>query len=214
MYKLFILVTIFFLATISLYPQRDDGTRNESVDSQRIPKVERKLVNTNPITTIQNGNKEKTRNSGTVTYPKTPVKLNPVRPGRPDIENRPIQCIVVSHGKYNPPPVPEIVNAMELFTLGDYWEASIAFTSMLVNNPFNTTALLYRGRCYLEMEWYGFAIEDFNLLIDLDPKHAEAYYYRGLAKFFRNEKNLAQIDFEFALELGHQLAGVILDKYF
>lgn len=213
MYKLFILITIFFLATISLYPQRDDGTRNGTVDSQRIPKVERKPVKANPITPTQNGI-VKPRNPGTITYSKTPMKPNPVRPGRLDIENRPIQCIVVSHGKYDPPPVPEIVNAMGLFNMGDYWEASKAFTSMLVNNPFDTTALLYRGRCYLEMEWYGFAIEDFNLLIDLDPEHAEAYYFRGLAKFFRNEKALAQIDFEIALELGHRLAGVFLNKYF
>lgn len=213
MYKLFILITIFFLATINFYSQRNDGNRGGNVDSGRIPRLERKPVQINPITTTQNGI-VKTRNPGTITYPKTPVKQNPVRPGRQVIENRPIQCIVVSHGKYNPPAVPEFVNAMELFTLGDYWEASKAYTSMLVNNPFNKNALLYRGRSYLEMEWYGFAIEDFNLLINLDPEHTEAYYFRGLAKFFRNEKNLAQIDFEFALELGHQLAGVILDKYF
>ncbi len=213
MYKLFILITIFFLAIINLYSQRNDGNRGGNVDSGRIPRLERKPVQTNPITTIQNGI-VKTRNPGTITYPKTPVKSNPVRSGRQVIEDRPIQCIVVSPGKYDPPPVPEIVNAMELFTLGDYWESSKAFTSVLVNNPFNKNALLYRGRCYLEIEWYGFAIEDFDLLIDLDPEHAEAYYFRGLARFFRNEKHLAQIDFEIALELGHRLAGVFLNKYF
>lgn len=85
---------------------------------------------------------------------------------------------------------------------------------MLVNNPNNVSALFFRGRCYIEMEWYGFALEDFNLVIELDPEHAEAYYFRAIARYFRNEKNMAQIDFEIAYQLGYKIAGIYLKKFF
>ena len=120
----------------------------------------------------------------------------------------------MSSAYYTPPPVPENLRALELFSLCDYWEASGAFTGWLVNNPSDISALFYRGRCYIELEWYGFAIEDFNLVIGLDSNYADAYYYRGLAWFFRNEKEMAQIDFEIAYELDHKIAGIILKKHF
>ena len=41
MYKLFILAIVFFLSTINLYSQRNEGARLKIVDSDRISRIER-----------------------------------------------------------------------------------------------------------------------------------------------------------------------------
>ncbi len=214
MHKLLILIIVFLLTTIHNYPQRNEIIKRETTDSERISRIEREPNRTTPTNNPKIGGREKTRSPETITYPKVPAHQNPVTTSPAIIENRPIDCIVVSSAYYTSPPVPENLSAMELFSSGDYWEASRAFTRWLVNNPYDISALFYRGRCYIELEWYGFAIEDFNLVIDLDSVYADAYYYRGLAWFFRNEKELAQIDFEIAYELDHKIAGIILKEYF
>ena len=214
MHKLLILIIVFLLTTIHNYPQRNEIIKRENTNSERISRIEREPSRGTQIIYPKTGDIVKTRNPETITYPKTPLQPTPKQTVRPVVENCQIDCIVVSPAYDTPPPVPENLSAMELFSSGDYWEASRAFTRWLVNNPYDISALFYRGRCYIELEWYGFAIEDFNLVIDLDSVYADAYYYRGLAWFFRNEKELAQINFEIAYELDHKIAGIILKKYF
>ncbi|MBS4034059.1 MAG: hypothetical protein KGZ85_06315 [Ignavibacterium sp.] len=214
MYKLFILTTVFFIATISIYAQRNDGVRNGSIDSDRISKVEREPIRTNPVVRPKNPPIGKQRDNNTIVYQK-----NPVESRQPDevykIEGK---CIVGQPPmypiRYIPPAISSYHIALNHFELGDYYEASRKFTEWLVSNPNDINALYLRGICYYEMEWYGYAIEDFNILLRLDIEHAEAYYYRGLCRFFRNERELAEMDFEIAFELGNKIAGIMLKKYF
>jgi tetratricopeptide (TPR) repeat protein len=214
MYKLFILTAIFLLATINLYSQRNDGNRGGNVDSGRNPGVEREPERTTPITYPKNPVRERQKDNQTIVYPKNPI--NPVPKGK----SIPIEgdCIVkpmVSYPiQYTLPPPSSMEMAMKSFKLGDYYEASLKFTEWLVNNPDDVDAIFYRGICYYEMEWYGYAIEDFNIVIRLDPEYAEAYYYRGLSRFFRQERDFAEIDLEIAYELGIKIAGIMLKKYF
>jgi len=214
MYKLFILTTIFFIATISIYSQRNDGVRNGSVDSDRISKVEREPIRTNPIVRPKNPPIEKQRDNQTIVYPKSPVETKSPEKEYPNSG----KCIVGQPPmypiRYIPPVLSSYKIALNHFELGDYYEASRKFTEWLVSNPNDINALYLRGICYYEMEWYGYAIEDFNILLRLDIEHAEAYYYRGLCRFFRNERELAEMDFEIAFELGNKIAGIMLKKYF
>lgn len=214
MYKLFILTTIFFIATISIYSQRNDGVRNGSVDSDRISKVEREPIRTNPIVRPKNPPIEKQRDNQTIVYPKSPVETKSPEKEYPNSG----KCIVGQPPmypiRYIPPVLSSYKIALNHFELGNYYEASRKFTEWLVSNPNDINALYLRGICYYEMEWYGYAIEDFNILLRLDIEHAEAYYYRGLCRFFRNERELAEMDFEIAFELGNKIAGIMLKKYF
>lgn len=214
MYKLFILTTVFFITTINIFPQRNDGNRNGSVDSERILKIVREPVRTPSVTYPKNPDKERQKDNQTIVYPKNPVNTNP------HYESIPIEgkCIVSPTSSYPIdyilPPLTSYETALKHFKLGDYYEASLKFTEWLINNPGDIEALLNRGICYYEMEWYGYAIEDFNILLRLDIEYAEAYYYRGLCRFFRDEQELAQMDFEIAFELGNKIAGILLKKYF
>ena len=214
MYKLFILTIIFFIATISVYSQRNDGLRNGNVDSDRISKVEREPIRTNPVVRPKNPPVEKQRDNNTIVYPKNPVESRQLE----EVYTIEGKCIVGQPPsypiRYIPPAISSYQIALNHFELGDYYEASRKFTEWLVSNPNDINALYLRGICYYEMEWYGYAIEDFNILLRLDIEHAEAYYYRGLCRFFRNERELAEMDFEIAFELGNKIAGIMLKKYF
>lgn len=214
MYKLFILTIIFFIATISVYSQRNDGLRNGNVDSDRISKVEREPIRTNPVVRPKNPPVEKQRDNHTIVYPKKPVESIQTEEGNV-IKGK---CIAGQPPSYPIRYIPRAISSYQIalnhFELGDYYEASLKFTEWLVNNPNDTNALYLRGICYYEMEWYGYAIEDFNILLRLDIECAEAYYYRGLCRFFRSERELAEMDFEIAYELGNKIAGIMLKKYF
>ena len=214
MYKLFVLTIIFFIATISVYSQRNDGFRNGSVESERISKIDREPIRTNPVVRPKNPPGEKQRDNHTIVYPKKPVESILPEEGYV-IEGK---CIVGQPPSYPIRYIPLAISSYQIalnhFELGDYYEASLRFTEWLVNNPNDTNALYLRGICYYEMEWYGYAIEDFNILLRLDIEYAEVYYYRGLCRFFRSERELAEMDFEIAYELGNKTAGIMLKKYF
>ncbi len=47
------------------------------------------------------------------------------------------------------------------------------------------------------------AILDYNKCIELNPKYADAYYGRGFAKYYSNDKNGACLDWSQAGELGY-----------
>lgn len=214
MYKLFMLAAIFLLAIIDLYSQRNDGNKEGNVYSGRIPVVEREPVRITPITYPKNPVRQRQRDNETIVYPKNPINPLPKGISLPIEGKCIVEPIVSSHLRYTLPPLSSLEVAEQSFKLGDYYEASLKFTDWLVVNPDDINALFYRGICYYEMEWYGYAIEDFNIVIRLDLEHAQAYYYRGLSRFFRKEMDLAEIDLEIANELGIQIAGIMLKKYF
>lgn len=214
MYKLFTLVVIFLLATINLYSQRDDRNRGENQNSYRITSVEREPVRTPLITYHKNPVRETQEDNEKILYPKN--SINPVS----EEKSFPIEgvCIVEpivsSHLPYTLPLMTSLDVALQSFKLGDYYEASLKFTDWLVYNSDDINVLFYRGICYYKMEWFGYAIDDFDIVIKLDWEHAQAYYYRGISRLLRNEKVTAGIDLETAYELGIKTAGTILKKYF
>lgn len=211
---LFTLALFLLISTISIYSQRNDGGRNIEGDSGRNPKIERERGGTVPVIILNNSQRDRRNDSQTIVYSKTPIQPDFINSNIP-IEG---ECIVnptIMYPNINNPEQPlSIQIAMHLFNLGDYYEASLKFTEWLVNNPKDIDALYHRGICYFEIKWYGFAIADFDIVIRMDSVYAEAYYYRGLSKFLRNEKDLAQIDLEIAFESGVMAAGVMLRKYF
>lgn len=214
MNKLFTLTLILLISTISIYSQRNDGGRNFDRDSGRNPSIEREGGRTGPEIHPNNPQRDRGSNGQTIVYPKTPVKPDII------INSIPIEgeCIVnptiLSPNMNNQERPSSIQIAMHLFMLGDYYEASLNFTEWLVNNPNDINALYHRGVCYYEIEWYGYAIKDFNIVISIDLECAEAYYYRGLSRLLNKEKELAEMDFEIAFGLGNKIAGIMLRKYF
>jgi len=60
---------------------------------------------------------------------------------------------------------------------------------------------------------YQGAIEDYDKAIELNPKDAEAYYNRGLAKIGMGQKDSGCLDLSKARELGHSGAYQRIKEY-
>src|SRR5688572_7789409 len=56
-----------------------------------------------------------------------------------------------------------------------------------VQNPKRSRELFIRGSQYLDKRDFDKAIEDFNVVIKLDPEQGLAYYARGVAFFEKGE---------------------------
>jgi hypothetical protein len=60
-----------------------------------------------------------------------------------------------------------------------------------------------RGAAKSKLKDYQGAILDYTKSIELYPKYADAYYGRGFAKYYSNDKNGACLDWSQAGELGY-----------
>jgi tetratricopeptide (TPR) repeat protein len=58
-----------------------------------------------------------------------------------------------------------------------------------------------RGQMYLYLYEWDQVLADYNTAIELDPAYADAYYYRAVLYYTRNELNLALADFQHYLDL-------------
>lgn len=211
------IIISFFLLTSNIYSQRNDGFRKGSEERGKTERVERSPNKTTPVVKPRIGGNGRSPDNKTITYPKNPDVSRPetVPCGS---STTVIICIEsqrpVSNIKYDPPLPSDLEIANAFYNAGDYYEAAQSFTLHLAHTPDDTTALYFRGICYYEIQWYGFAIADFDFVLELDSLYAGAYYYRGLSRLFREEKSQAITDLQTAYELKYELAGYILKKYF
>ena len=67
-----------------------------------------------------------------------------------------------------------------LYSFPRNWNAAIGdFTELLKQDPQNSEARVYRGRCHSALKQWNPAVEDFSAAIHLDPMNSLAFYYRG-----------------------------------
>lgn len=66
---------------------------------------------------------------------------------------------------------------------------------------YDKTQFLYSGRGFLAEGRYSSAIENFNVLVRIDPELYEAYFYRGIAKYSLEDFAGALSDFDKALSI-------------
>lgn len=54
------------------------------------------------------------------------------------------------------------------------------FTELIKNNPNNQElARLYRGKCFLNLDEFQSAFDDFTVALHLNPNDWESFYHRG-----------------------------------
>lgn len=108
-----------------------------------------------------------------------------------------------------------IANAM--YKMNDYHAAIREYTKLIDKNNFlvDQLVLFYfqRGFCKYKVDDIRGAIQDYNKVIEFQPKHKEAFYNRGCARYFINQKNEACLDWSEAGELGMDEAYIQIKKY-
>ncbi len=57
------------------------------------------------------------------------------------------------------------------------------------------------------------AIEDFLLIIEIDPKNSQSYYYMGVDKFLTGDNEGGCLDLSKAGELGEKKVYDLIKKY-
>ncbi len=75
----------------------------------------------------------------------------------------------------------------------------------------NSTLLFDRGIVELRLKQYDKAISDFNDTIKLQPRLAQAFYARGLARAAKGDKAGGDADFHAALDIEPRVARVFRD---
>src|SRR4051794_14190825 len=75
---------------------------------------------------------------------------------------------------------------MEYQTKGEYQKAVDSYNEALNDGP-SAKALLYRGEALVELGEYEAASIDFERVLSLDKKNAQAYFFRGREKHRRND---------------------------
>ena len=64
---------------------------------------------------------------------------------------------------------------------------------MLIQEPYNSTARVYRGRAYAKMGKYTAALEDLSCAIHLDPGNYLPFYHRAVLLRKENPKRALQV---------------------
>ena len=108
-----------------------------------------------------------------------------------------------------------------------FLEASVVFSQLIENDHGFEAAYLYRGLCFIQLEKYKLALKDFNYLTERHPKASikenlyssrtygsknqtrmdfiDAYFQRGVTKYFMDSLISAKRDFEFVLSRSNRI---------
>lgn len=129
-------------------------------------------------------------------------------PFRPDLPTD--EPTIVNNPLYLTPKQSAISN----FNNEEYLTAINELSDAINDDPFDAELFLYMGRCYLGLTEYDDAIKQFTTAAKLDSVYGEAYYFRGLSKYYLGKKDEASVDLVTARSLGNEQAAGILRRYF
>ncbi len=99
------------------------------------------------------------------------------------------------------------------FDLHRYLDALEQFNACLRLDSGDPRFFKARGKTYLETGTYRYALNDFGMALDLDPRDADVWYLRGLVRQRMNDPDGAKGDWQKAARLGSVEAVVKLEEY-
>lgn len=103
--------------------------------------------------------------------------------------------------------------AWEKAHIKDYAGAEADYTRVLKLDPGSIAAIFGRAESCAKQKKYSDALRDNDMLIQMEPLNPSYYTNRGLNKVKLNDVNGACVDFEKAMELGGNLAVVLIRQY-
>lgn len=96
-------------------------------------------------------------------------------------------------------------NAKEASANKDYKSAAQLYTSAIVSGELSDKPLIdayySRGLAWFELGDLNKALSDFNMTIQLNPRHSDAYYSRAFVWDYKGQRDKAIEDFTKALEI-------------
>ncbi|RKY94404.1 MAG: hypothetical protein DRQ13_08300 [Ignavibacteriae bacterium] len=103
---------------------------------------------------------------------------------------------------------------LQKFEEGNYYGAISIFDEEINLNPHVKELYFWRGKAFVAVSEFNKAIRDFSTAITFDNYYSEAFYQRGLARFYSGDRRKSKEDLKFAYSLGYGRAGYIINKYF
>ena len=98
--------------------------------------------------------------------------------------------------------------------MGEYNEAAYAYSQAAkVQDALSGVALLKRAIALTELKRYDEALEDLKLVIAQDPKHSEAFYFKGLVLSKKGDPNEATLCFEQSIKHNTSNKAVVKSLY-
>ncbi|UII30825.1 DnaJ domain-containing protein [Fulvivirga ulvae] len=98
---------------------------------------------------------------------------------------------------------------LNAFSLYEYEKGEKNFNYLIERNVHLPTAWFGKAWCLQNQEMYKKAAETYSKVIELNPKHAMSYYYRGMNEISYSDSTAACHDFAKALELGYEKAAIL-----
>ena len=99
-----------------------------------------------------------------------------------------------------------------LYESGSYLKALVPFNRCLELESNDPRFYAARGLTYLATSTYRYAINDFGMALDLDPKNHEVWFQKGMARWHASEREGAIADWERAARLGSGTAVQKLEE--
>ncbi len=94
-----------------------------------------------------------------------------------------------------------------LFESGKYLKALSSFNYCLELETNDPRFYAARGKTYLATSTYRYAMNDFGMALDLDPKNHEVWFQRGMVKWHSNDRDGSIADWERATRYGSEKAA-------
>ncbi len=99
------------------------------------------------------------------------------------------------------------IHGQILFESGKYLKALSSFNYCLELETNDPRFYAARGKTYLATSTYRYAMNDFGMALDLDPKNHEVWFQRGMVKWHSNDRDGSIADWERATRYGSEKAA-------
>ena len=87
------------------------------------------------------------------------------------------------------------IEGLRKYRDGDVQSAISYLTTAITAGIDDFDILYYRGMCYLDIEDYEHASDDFTVLLRMDPKNLDYLFHRGFAEYKNKNYSQAILDF-------------------
>lgn len=96
---------------------------------------------------------------------------------------------------------------------GDFLSAISTYGKLIKENPRNPDYFIGRANSYMSTKTYKYAIKDFAMALDLEPKNVEVYKQKAKAHKLAGEIKKACVEWKYAAKLGDIESVDNLHKY-